>query len=77
MKIVIQLLKQKFPKLIRQFNVYKNDILVAGTTIFETKYVAHSQYISGNDEKNPIVSRVSVVLRVAVLGIRPKEGLQP
>jgi len=52
----IQLLKQKFPKLIRQFNVYKNDILVAGTTIFETKYVAHSQYISGNDEKNEIGS---------------------
>jgi len=52
----IQSLKNKFPKEIRQFNVYKNDVLVAGTTIFETKYVAHSQYISGNEEKNQIGS---------------------
>lgn len=52
----IQLLKEKFPKQIRQFNVYKNDNIVAGTTIFETKQVAHSQYISGNEEKNEIGS---------------------
>lgn len=48
----ISLLKAKFPKNIRQFNVYKNDTIVAGTTIFETKTVAHSQYISGNKDKN-------------------------
>ena len=48
----IKKLKNKFPKEIRQFNVYKNDVLVAGTTVFETKYVAHSQYISGNIDKN-------------------------
>lgn len=48
----ITLLKQQFPKKIRQFNVYSDNKIVAGTTIFETKYVAHSQYISGNDEKN-------------------------
>jgi len=48
----IQLLKEKFPNQIRQFNVYKNDQIVAGTTIFETNQVAHSQYISGNEEKN-------------------------
>ncbi|MEZ4797508.1 MAG: GNAT family N-acetyltransferase [Flavobacteriaceae bacterium] len=52
----IRLLKEKFPKQIRQFNVYKNDNIVAGTTIFETKQVAHSQYISGNEEKNEIGS---------------------
>ncbi|MCT4630684.1 GNAT family N-acetyltransferase [Winogradskyella sp.] len=48
----IQLLKSRFPKQIRQFNVYHNDVVVAGTTIFETKNVAHSQYISGNADKN-------------------------
>ncbi len=52
----IEYLKRKFPKQIRQFNVYKNDEIVAGTTIFETKYVAHSQYISGNEDKNIIGS---------------------
>ncbi|MBL86107.1 MAG: GNAT family N-acetyltransferase [Winogradskyella sp.] len=52
----IQLLKSRFPKQIRQFNVYHNDTIVAGTTIFETKYVAHSQYISGNEDKNTLGS---------------------
>lgn len=52
----IRFLKRKFPKKIRQFNVYKDDSIVAGTTIFETKHVAHSQYISANIEKNNIGS---------------------
>ena len=52
----INKLKKKFPKQIRQFNVYKDDKIVAGTTIFETEQVAHSQYISGNKEKNELGS---------------------
>lgn len=44
-------LQRYFPENIRQFNVYHNDKIVAGTTIFESKNVAHSQYISGNSEK--------------------------
>ncbi|WP_460218183.1 GNAT family N-acetyltransferase [Psychroserpens sp. MEBiC05023] len=52
----ITLLKTRFPKRIRQFNVYKNNDIVAGTTIFETRCVAHSQYISGNDDKNSLGS---------------------
>lgn len=50
----ITLLKEKFPKNIRQFNVYLENKIVAGTTIFETETVAHSQYISGkaNAETN-------------------------
>jgi hypothetical protein len=48
----ITLLKNKFPKNIRQFNVYLDKRIVAGTTIFETEEVAHSQYISSiNDSK--------------------------
>ena len=49
-------LKSKFPNNIRQFNVYKEDKIVAGTTIFESENVAHSQYISGNSNKNELGS---------------------
>lgn len=52
----IMVLKSKFSKQIRQFNVYYNGVIVAGTTIFETKKVAHSQYISGNKDKNELGS---------------------
>ncbi|WP_159021431.1 GNAT family N-acetyltransferase [Formosa sp. L2A11] len=52
----ITLLKSKFPQNIRQFNVYQGQNLVAGTTVFVTDHVAHSQYISGNVLKNEIGS---------------------
>jgi hypothetical protein len=52
----IELLKSRFPKNIRQFNVFYNDIIVGGTTIFETENVAHCQYISGNADKNELGS---------------------
>jgi len=52
----ITVLKSKFPKNIRQFNAYKEDKIVAGTTIFESENVAHSQYISGNLAKNELGS---------------------
>lgn len=45
----IALLKEKFPKNIRQFNVYLENKIVAGATIFESETVAHSQYISGKN----------------------------
>ena len=49
----ITYLKNKFPKNIRQFNVYCKGQLVAGTTIFETETTAHCQYISKYEkEKN-------------------------
>ena len=41
-----------FPKNIRHFNVYHNDKIVAGTTVFVSENVAHPQYISGNESKN-------------------------
>ena len=50
------LLWENFSKNIRQFNVYKDGNIVAGTTIFETEFVAHSQYISGSEEKNELGS---------------------
>ena len=45
-------LKQKFPLNIRQLNVYKENEIVGGTTIFESKKVAHTQYISVTSSKN-------------------------
>lgn len=52
----IEELKKKFPLNIRQFNVYFNNNIVAGTTIFESDKVAHSQYISANGTKNELGS---------------------
>lgn len=48
----IQKLHAHFPQNIRQYNVYDNGKIAAGTTIFISKHVAHSQYISGNADKN-------------------------
>lgn len=47
-------LKNIFPENIRQFNVYENENIVAGVTIFETENVAHCQYISGIENKNDL-----------------------
>ncbi|WP_310558192.1 GNAT family N-acetyltransferase [Flavobacterium sp.] len=47
-------LKALFPENVRQFNVYQNGIIVAGTTIFESDTVAHCQYISGKEDKNEL-----------------------
>ena len=52
----ISKLQQSFPKNIRHFNVYFNDKIVAGSTIFVTDKVAHPQYISGNPQKNELGS---------------------
>ncbi|MEK8181055.1 GNAT family N-acetyltransferase [Flavobacterium buctense] len=49
-------LQEKFPNNIRHFNVYYNDKIVAGTTVFVTDNVAHPQYISGNEQKNELGS---------------------
>lgn len=45
-------LKSKFPHNIRQFNVYFENKLIGGVTVFFTKNVIHPQYISGNKEFN-------------------------
>lgn len=52
----IEQLQQQFPNQIRQFNVYYKDAIVAGTTIFETKTVAHAQYISATENKQELGS---------------------
>jgi len=49
-------LKSKFPNNIKQFNVYVNANIVAGVTVFDTKHVAHIQYISANEDKQKLGS---------------------
>lgn len=49
-------LQKIFPDNIRHFNVYHNDKIVAGTTMFLTKNVAKPQYISGNEDRNQLGS---------------------
>ncbi len=49
-------LHQKLPEQIRHFNVYHDDKIVAGTTMFLTDRVAHPQYVSGQEDKNALGS---------------------
>ena len=52
----IEKLNSNFPKNIRQFNVYENNKIVAGTTIFEADCVAHVQYISADNNRQQLGS---------------------
>ena len=52
----IKLLASRFPNHISQVNVYKDDKIVAGTTVFLTKNVVHPQYVSGDLNKNVLGS---------------------
>lgn len=52
----IEKLRRTFPENIRHFNVYHNDKIVAGTTVFVSNNVAHPQYISGQANKNELGS---------------------
>ncbi|SFZ92702.1 hypothetical protein SAMN05428642_102901 [Flaviramulus basaltis] len=48
----INMLREKFPNNILQYNVYYGDELLAGCTVFETDNVIHLQYIATKKEKN-------------------------
>ena len=48
----IGLLKSRFKNQIRQFNVYNENKIVAGTTIFQSKNVVHIQYTASDSTKN-------------------------
>ena len=52
----IEMLQRKFPNNIRHFNVYQDDKIVAGTTVFVSENVAHPQYVSGMGNKNELGS---------------------
>jgi hypothetical protein len=46
----MNLLASYFPENIKQYNVYLNDQIMAGCTMFINKTVAHAQYISSSEE---------------------------
>lgn len=48
----IQNLQEKFPENIIQYNVYENNEIIAGTTLFIDKKTVHVQYISAIGDKN-------------------------
>ena len=50
----ITLLAARFPDNIKQFSAYCGDEIVAGTTIYETPTVAHSQYAAVSDRGRKI-----------------------
>jgi hypothetical protein len=52
----INQLGSNFNNNIKQFNVYHKNQIVAGATIFQTKNVAHVQYIGSTPEKNTLGS---------------------
>ena len=52
----INQLGSNFSNNIKQFNVYHKNQIVAGATIFQTKNVAHVQYIGSTPEKNTLGS---------------------
>ena len=52
----ITYLHSKFPENIRQFNVYHEGKIVAGTTLYVTDRVVHCQYIASNEDKNKLGS---------------------
>jgi hypothetical protein len=52
----IETLSKSFPKHIKQYNVYNENKIVAGATVFETDLVAHVQYISANATKQQLGS---------------------
>jgi hypothetical protein len=45
----IKLLASRFPQNIQQFSVYDGDAVLAGITIYETREVAHAQYIASTE----------------------------
>lgn len=65
-------LKSLFPNCIRQFNVYHNDIIVAGTTIFESQNVAHCQYIS-KYEKQKDLGSLDFLFHFLITEVFPKK----
>ncbi len=52
----IKLLHSRFPNNIKQFNVYFEGKIVAGTTIFITENVVHSQYIGSDTQRSKLGS---------------------
>jgi len=69
----ITYLKSKFPNLIKQFNVYFEDKLVGGVTVFITKNVIHPQYIAGNAAFNTLYGGLDFLYQHLITTVFPDE----
>ncbi|NHM01375.1 GNAT family N-acetyltransferase [Flavobacterium difficile] len=69
----ITYLKSKFPNLIKQFNVYFEDKLVGGVTVFITKNVIHPQYIAGNAAFNTLYGGLDFLYQHLITTVFPNE----
>jgi len=50
----IEMLAQRFPENIKLFTVIKEDTMLGGVIIYESQYVAHTQYIAATDQGKEI-----------------------
>jgi hypothetical protein len=68
----IQRLKQFFPTHIKQYDVYFEGEIVAGTTVFETETVAHIQYIGSNELRGKLGS-IDYLFDYLIKAYKPKK----
>jgi|WetSurMetagenome_2_1015567.scaffolds.fasta_scaffold09183_2 hypothetical protein len=64
----ITALHQRFPNSIRLFSCYAEERMIAGVVIYESKQVAHTQYIASSDEGREF-SAVDLVLSHLILDV--------
>ena len=69
----ITYLKSKFPNQIKQYNVYLEDKIVGGVTVFETNNVIHPQYISGNKAFNNELGGLDFLYHHLISNVYKKE----
>lgn len=60
----ILLLKHRFPKQIRLFLAFLHDVPLAGTVIFDTPHVLHSQYIAASPQGKDIGALDSIFAHI-------------
>lgn len=67
-------LKSKFPENIRQFNVYFENEIIGGVTLFVTKNVLHPQYISGNKKFNTKYGGLDYLYQYVMTSVATSQG---
>jgi hypothetical protein len=57
----IKLLSSRFPDNIKLFGAYDKDQMIAGTIVYETSQVAHTQYLASSDEGKKVGALDAVI----------------
>jgi hypothetical protein len=71
----IQLLKSRFPENIRLFGGFVDQRLMAGTIVFDTGRVAHTQYLASSDEGRDIGALDAVLASLSTEIFKGREYL--